>query len=164
VYSKDLLKRFRPVRLLVGSYLASVLFCLLLLFWLEPLRKPLQLLSSQTWIRLGVLGLFSWGLAMVLFFRVLDRLDVTQVSLSIYLLPFFGLLLSALTLGERISGSIIAGGILAFMGTGLIILEDRFAAPLDSLRFTVPLCSELASQSQLFTTHLSRVRQIPMLA
>lgn len=62
---------------------------------------------------------------MVLFFRVLERLDVTQVSLSIYLLPFFGILLSALTLGERISGSIIAGGILALMGTGLIILEDR---------------------------------------
>jgi drug/metabolite transporter (DMT)-like permease len=62
---------------------------------------------------------------MVLFFRVLDRLDVTQVSLSIYLLPFFGILLSALTLSERISGSIIAGGLLAFAGTGLIILEDR---------------------------------------
>lgn len=128
VYSKDLLKRFRPVRLLVGSYLVSGLFCLLLLFWLEPVRKPVELLSSHTWIGLGVLGLFSWGLAMVLFFRVLERLDVTQVSLSIYLLPFFGILLSALTLGERISGSIIAGGILALMGTGLIILEDRFTS------------------------------------
>jgi drug/metabolite transporter (DMT)-like permease len=66
---------------------------------------------------------------MVLFFRVLDRLDVTQVSLSIYLLPFFGILLSALTLGERISGSIIAGGLLALAGTGLIILEDRIMRP-----------------------------------
>ena len=129
VYSKDLLRRFRPVRLLVGSYLITGLFCLPLLFWLEPVRKPLQLLSSQTWVGLGVLGLFSWGLAMVLFFRVLDRLDVTQVSLSIYLLPFFGILLSALTLSERISGSIIAGGLLALAGTGLIILEERITRP-----------------------------------
>jgi drug/metabolite transporter (DMT)-like permease len=127
VYSKDLLQRFRPVRLLVGSYLVSGLFCLLLLVWLEPIRTPISLLSVHTWVGLAVLGLFSWGLAMVFFFRVLDRLDVTQVSLSIYLLPFFGILLSALTLGERISGSIIAGGILAFLGTGLIILEDRFS-------------------------------------
>ena len=77
-----------------------------------------------TWTGLGVLGMFSWGLAMVLFFRVMERLDVTQVSLSIYLLPFFGVLLSALMLGERLSGSIIVGGILALLGTGLIILED----------------------------------------
>lgn len=119
VYSKDLLNRFRPVRLLIGSYLASGLFCLLLLFWLEPLRRPLSTLSRETWTGLGVLGLFhgAW-LAMVLFFRVMERLDVTQVSRSIYLLPFFGVLLSAVTLGERISGSIIVGGILALLVLG----------------------------------------------
>ena len=128
VYSKDLLNRFRPVRLLMGSYLASGLFCLLLLFWLEPLRRPLSTLSRDAWTGLAVLGLFSWGLAMVLFFRVMERLDVTQVSLSIYLLPFFGVLFSALTLGERLSGSIIVGGILALLGTGLIILEDSRAS------------------------------------
>ena len=62
---------------------------------------------------------------MVLFFRVLSRLEVTQVSLSIYLLPFFGILLSALFLNEKISGAIIGGGVLVLTGTSLILFADN---------------------------------------
>ena len=49
------------------------------------------------------LGVLPWGLAMVLWMWVLNRLEVGQVSASIYLLPFFGLGLSVLTVHDRIS-------------------------------------------------------------
>jgi drug/metabolite transporter (DMT)-like permease len=126
VFSKGLLERFRPVRLLVGSYLFTALLCLILLFGLEPVSwSALSGLSIRTWIGLAILGMFPFGLAMVIFFRVLTRLEVTQVSLSIYLLPFFGVLLSALTLRERISSNAIVGDIFVLSGTAIIMLKDR---------------------------------------
>lgn len=128
VYSKGLLELFQPVRLLVASYVFSGLICIPLLLWVEPVHwNTLGSYPAGTWIGLGILGFFSWGLSMVLFFRVLSRLEVTQVSLSIYLLPFFGILLSALFLNEKISGAIIGGGVLVLTGTSLILFADNRA-------------------------------------
>lgn len=62
-----------------------------------------------------MLGAFSWGLAMVLWMWVLKRLEIGQVSVSIYLLPFFGVVLSSITLHERLTLPQIAGGIMVFL-------------------------------------------------
>jgi drug/metabolite transporter (DMT)-like permease len=126
VYSKGLLVHFGPVRLLVVSYVFSGLVCVPLLVWEEPVQWSVVAgYPPRTWVGLGVLGFFSWGLSMILFFRVLSRLEVTQVSLSIYLLPFFGVLLSALFLHERITGAIVGGGVLVLAGTSLILFADN---------------------------------------
>jgi drug/metabolite transporter (DMT)-like permease len=125
VYSKGLLELFQPVRLLVASYIFTGLVCVPLLLWLEPVTwSALTAFPPRTWVGLGILGFLSWGLSMVLFFRVLSRLEVTQVALSNYLLPFFGVLLSAIFLKERITGPIIAGGTLVLIGTTLILFAD----------------------------------------
>jgi drug/metabolite transporter (DMT)-like permease len=125
VYSKGLLEIFQPVRVLVASYVFTGLVCVPLLLWLEPIPwSALALYPLRTWVGLCILGFLSWGLSMVLFFRVLSRLEVTQVALSNYLLPFFGVLLSAIFLKERITGPIIAGGTLVLIGTTLILFAD----------------------------------------
>src|SRR5262245_24764206 len=125
VYSKGLLDHFGPVRLLVVSYVFSGLVCVPLLLWQEKVQwSVVASYPPRTWVGLGILGLLSWGLAMILFFRVLSRLDVMQVSLSIYLLPFFGVLLSTLFLNERITGAIVGGGLLVLAGTSLILFAD----------------------------------------
>lgn len=59
------------------------------------------------------------GLAMVLWMWVLKRLEVSQVSASIYLLSLFGVLLSAVSLHERLTPAQIAGGVMVFLGTFL---------------------------------------------
>jgi drug/metabolite transporter (DMT)-like permease len=126
VYSKDLLERFRPVRLLVLSYAFTGVFCLPFLWAFEPVTwDTLLSFPLRTWLGLGILGLFSWGLAMVLLFRILSRLEVMQVSISFYLISFFGVTLAALFLQERISASIVAGGVLVIGGTTLILFSDR---------------------------------------
>jgi drug/metabolite transporter (DMT)-like permease len=126
VYSKDLLERFRPVRLLVLSYGFTGLFCLPLLWIFEPVGwDTLASYPLRTWLGLGILGLFSWGLSMVLLFWLLSRLEVMQVSISFYLISFFGVALAALFLHERISTSIIAGGALVIAGTTLILFSDQ---------------------------------------
>jgi drug/metabolite transporter (DMT)-like permease len=46
---------------------------------------------------------------MVFWMFVLKRLDVSQASVSIYMLPFLGVLISALTLKERITTATVVG-------------------------------------------------------
>jgi EamA-like transporter family len=59
-----------------------------------------QLVSTliASWVAVLVLGLFSWGMAMVMWMWVLNHLDVSLVLVSVYLLPIFGVILSAFTL------------------------------------------------------------------
>jgi drug/metabolite transporter (DMT)-like permease len=80
---------------------------------------------SAGWAVLS-LGVLPWGFAMVLWMWVLNRLDVGQVSASIYLLPFFGLVLSVITVHDRISFHQSIGGALVLVGTiVLTVYESR---------------------------------------
>ena len=66
----------------------------------------------------------SWGLAMLLWMFLLRRLDVSQASVSIYLLPFLGVLISEVTLKEKITTTMITGGLVTLMGTILITTTE----------------------------------------
>jgi drug/metabolite transporter (DMT)-like permease len=84
--------------------------------------------STATWLAIAVLGFLSWGVAMILWMWVLNRLEVGQVSTSIYLLPLFGLILSIVTVHDRITLSQILGGALTVVGTvTLTLFEGRSA-------------------------------------
>jgi drug/metabolite transporter (DMT)-like permease len=63
---------------------------------------------------------------MLLYFWVIERIDVTQASLSLYLLPMFGVLLSTVVVRERITPQLMFGGLLVFAGTLLVtVYEER---------------------------------------
>jgi drug/metabolite transporter (DMT)-like permease len=94
------------------------------LFVVMLVREPLswQQLSSlglAVWLSLGMIAIFSLTSAMMLFFWVIKRIDLTRASLSIYLLPVFGVLISTLTLKEKIRWELLVGGTLVFVGTFL---------------------------------------------
>ena len=63
---------------------------------------------------------------MVLFLNVLTRLDATQAGLPNYLIPFFGLIIAAIVIGERLTKYMIAGCVLVLASTLLItVYEER---------------------------------------
>ncbi len=125
-YSKQLLKRFAPVEVLVAGYLIAVAMSLPLMLTVERFRlADLARYGAAGWLSLAVLGLLSWGIAMVLWLRLLTRLDVSQASVSIYLLPFLGVLIAALTLGERVTLGTLLGGGITLAGTLLITVADK---------------------------------------
>lgn len=126
-YSKKLLETFNPVELLVYSFLVTDLELLVLMLILEPPSAP-QLLSLglSVWASLLTIAIFSLSVSMLLFFWVIDKIDVTQASLSIYLLPVFGVLLSTVFLREKITTQLILGGLLVLTGTFLVtVYEER---------------------------------------
>jgi drug/metabolite transporter (DMT)-like permease len=126
VYSKELLRRFTPLEVLIYGYLIALVVSLPLLFSIEGFSMAaMRSYSFATWVAVGVLSVFSWGLAMVLWMILLKRLDVSQASVSIYLLPFLGVLISALTLNERITLTMIIGGAITLAGTAIITVSEH---------------------------------------
>ncbi len=127
VYSKKLLRRYSPLQVLLYSYYA--VFVVMLPITLDTEFQGFLNLPHFTlavWGALIVLALFVYCLSMVLFLNVLTRLDATQAALSNYLIPFFGLVLAAVILHERMTGYMVVGGILVLMSTLLItVYEER---------------------------------------
>ncbi len=125
-YSKKLLGRFSPLQVLLYSYYAVFAFMLPITLATEPKGfQQLPHFSAAVWLGLIGLALLQYFLSMVIFLNVLSRLDATQAALSNYLIPFFGVLIAALY-GERLTGYMVAGGILVLASTLLItVYEER---------------------------------------
>ncbi len=126
-YSKSLLATYTELEVLINSYVVGAVACALISVAFE--KTPFYMVSgypAKLWAAIAVLGLLSWGVAMVLWMWVLNRLDVGQVSTSIYLLPLFGLILSIVSVHDRITVSQIVGGVLTVAGTAtLTFFEGR---------------------------------------
>lgn len=119
-YSKRLLNQFTELEILVYGYGFAAAICMVLSSALD--KQPFYHLAGYgpgLWLSVLLLGGVSWGIAMVIWLWVLGRLEVTQVSASVYLLPLFGVLLSALTLGERLTAAQAAGGTLVLLAAYL---------------------------------------------
>lgn len=124
-YGKDLLARFTEIEVLVYSYVSGGLFCAVIsLFEAKPFYR-LGGYSWGVWEAVAILGLLSWGVAMLIWMWVLTKLDVGQISISIYLLPFFGLLLSVFTLHERLDSLQVLGGGVVVVSTIALTAFDK---------------------------------------
>jgi drug/metabolite transporter (DMT)-like permease len=72
-----------------------------------------------------LLAIFQYCLSMVIFLTVLTRLDATQASLSNYMIPFFGLVIAAVVLHERLTWFMILGGVLVLLSTLLVTVYEE---------------------------------------
>jgi drug/metabolite transporter (DMT)-like permease len=126
VYSKKLLTGFTPLEVLLYSYYAVIAVLLPITLRLEPdgFRMLLHL-TNTAWAGVAALALLQYFASMVIFLTVLTRLDATQASLSNYMIPFFGLVVAAITLHERLTGYMILGGLLVLASTLLTTLYDE---------------------------------------
>jgi drug/metabolite transporter (DMT)-like permease len=125
-YSKKMLAYYSPLRVLLYSYYAVLAFMLPATLWAEPgsfLNLPR--FTPTVWLGLAVLASFQYFLSMVIFLKVLTRLDATQAALSNYLIPFFGLVLAWAVLHERLTLSMIGGGALVLASTMLITIRSE---------------------------------------
>jgi drug/metabolite transporter (DMT)-like permease len=129
VYCKGLMRRFLEIEILIFSYVTASLASLPLLIWVEPLHlSQLAALDWKSWTAFAFLAIFMYGVSMLLFFYVLQHLDVTVASASLYLVPLFGVLLAAGFLGERLSTAALCGAAVVLLSTLLIMKWDKSAA------------------------------------
>lgn len=127
VYGKKLLDGMGPMTLVffgqIIAFFGSIPFTAFEPF---PFRAALHY-SPQVYLSLAVVGLCNYCWALALFYRVLDRMDATQVALFAYLQPIFGVALAALLLGEKITAGMLIGGVLVIAATVLVSFFDRSA-------------------------------------
>jgi drug/metabolite transporter (DMT)-like permease len=62
---------------------------------------------------------------MLLYFVVIQSVEVMRAALSVYLLPVFGIIFSAVLLKERLTASLIAGGTLIFISCFLVTVYEE---------------------------------------
>lgn len=126
-YSKKLLERFGPIQVLAYSFAAAAVILAPMAIAAEhPSIATLLRLDWRSWSSILAIAIFSLSLSMVLFLWVIDKIDVTQASLSIYLLPVFGVIISSITLNEHVTWQLICGAVLVFASTFLVtIYEER---------------------------------------
>jgi drug/metabolite transporter (DMT)-like permease len=124
-YCKGLLRRFQEIEILIFSYITASLASLPLLAWAEPFHwRVFNTFDWKSWVAFAFLAILMYGASMLFFFAALEHLDVTVASVSLYLVPIFGVLLAAILLGERLSGLAMAGAGIVLAATILIMKYD----------------------------------------
>jgi len=119
-FSKRLLRTYAPLEVLVYSYIVAGAALFTAMLAREPLSwQQLASLGLEVWLSLANVAFVCLTSAMLLFFWVIKRIDLTRAALSFYLLPVFGVLISTVTLKEPVRWQLLAGGILVFIGAFL---------------------------------------------
>jgi drug/metabolite transporter (DMT)-like permease len=119
-FSKRMLRTFTPLEVLVYSYIVAGAALFTAMLVREPLSwQQLASLGLGVWLSLGTVAFLCLTSAMLLFFWVIKRIELTRAALSFYLLPVFGVLISTVTLKEKVTWQLLAGGILVFIGAFL---------------------------------------------
>jgi len=124
-YSKKMLTLYGPLQVLLYSYYTALFVMIPVTLWLEPSGlRGLAHFSGTVWAGLMILAVFQYFLSMVIFLTVLTRLDATQAALCNYLIPFFGVVIAAIVLHERLTAFMLFGGTLALASTILVTIFD----------------------------------------
>ena len=113
------LNKFPPVRL--SALILGMSSLTLLVLSTTIVGFPAQNFSQQSWLGLIYLGVVPSALGYVLRYRMIQTVGVSTFASSLNLIPVFGVLLSALLLGEALSVEIFIS--LALIVTGLFIIQ-----------------------------------------
>jgi len=119
-------KKYTELEILVYSSIIGSIASIPLLIWVEPFHIT-EFLQSGKIALFGILELsiFVYGVASLLFFYVLERMDVTQAILGNYLLPFFIGLMGVILLNESITTLMIVGGTIIFLSTLMVTVYEN---------------------------------------
>jgi drug/metabolite transporter (DMT)-like permease len=75
--------------------------------------------STRAWAEMAFLGLFSSGLGMWMYFRLLGRIGAVRAMSVTFLSPLVAMVSGALYLGEALTLQMLAGCVIVLLGTAL---------------------------------------------
>ena len=114
-YTKKYLSKVTPLINATGSQIAASVLLLIpaSIYW--PNRAP----SMSSWASAIALGVVCTGVALILFFRLIERIGTAKAITVTYLIPVFGVLWGLLFLDEPVTRNMVAGCAIILLGTGL---------------------------------------------
>ena len=88
----------------------------------EP-ATPLDTVSSDVLIAVGLLGFVNTFIAYILFYWIVRELGAARTSMVTYVVPAVGLALGAIVLNEEIDWRLIVGALMIFAGIAIVNLK-----------------------------------------
>lgn len=85
------------------------------------LTLPKAIPATSSWLAAVALAILCTGVPYAIYFRLLQRVQASQVMVVTYLIPVFGVLWGVLFLGEPVLQSMILGGVVILTGVWLLV-------------------------------------------
>ncbi len=104
-----------PISVAAGSIATATIILLPLAIWFWPDTTP----SLNAWVMTAALGIVCTAVAFVLYFRLIASVGPTKAITVTFLVPVFAVVMGALMLGEPITPSMVVGGAIILLGTGM---------------------------------------------
>jgi drug/metabolite transporter (DMT)-like permease len=114
-YTKKHFTGIKPLALAAGSQISATVILLPISLCFIPETMP----SSAAIGSVLLIGTICTGVAYILFFRLIAQLGPAKAISVTYLIPAFGILWGALFLGEKISLTMLLGGVVILIGVAL---------------------------------------------
>ena len=73
---------------------------------------PEHAISTKSWLASGMLGVLCTGTAFVMYYRLIARVGAARAATVTYLVPVFGIAWAWMLLGEAVTPTMIAAGLL----------------------------------------------------
>lgn len=100
--------------------------CLIIWSTAVAIEKPIVFPRLPlTWTALLWLGLLGSSLASIYYFALLRSIGPTRATMVTYVPPFFGLLLGAIFLNEKLGWEVWSGGLLILVGIAVVNYNHR---------------------------------------
>jgi drug/metabolite transporter (DMT)-like permease len=102
-YGKKLFVDHSPLEVMIYGYIVAAAVCAAIsgAFDATPFYRASEW-SHSAWWGIIILGVTNWGLAQLLWMWLLDRLELVQIAVSVYVSPFLSLLVSVWALSEHV--------------------------------------------------------------
>lgn len=114
-YTKKYLTGIKPLTLAAGSQISATIILLPISLFFMPTRIP----SFEAISSLVLLGIVCTGIAYIIFFRLISQLGPARTISVTYLIPAFGILWGSLFLDEKVSLTMLIGGVVILLGVAL---------------------------------------------
>jgi drug/metabolite transporter (DMT)-like permease len=116
--AKDLLRRYSALRVTAWTSLFGL--CCMAPFAIGTLPTvSWTTVHVQTWAALGFTAIGASVVTLQLWYAGIAHVGVTRATVYSYLQPILGVVFAALLLGDRLTASQLAGGVVALVGTWL---------------------------------------------
>jgi len=113
-YVKLYMTDFKPITVAAGSQIYATVILLPFAIFMWPADMP----SAGSWWSAIAMGVISTAIALIIFFRLIQRVGVTRTLAVTYLIPLFGLFWGYLFLDEVLTAKMFIGGALVLLGVG----------------------------------------------
>jgi drug/metabolite transporter (DMT)-like permease len=113
--TKRYLTGVHPLATATGSQIGATIGLALPTWWFWPSQTP----SLTAWGALGVVGVLCTAVAYILFFRLIEKAGPSKTLTVTFLIPVFAMGYGTWLLGETITATTVAGGLVILAGVAL---------------------------------------------